>query len=127
MSSPDILIVDDDPDMVETLELVLCADGYSCRTASNGAEALDMAAAKRPGLVLLDMLMPVMNGWDCAHELRQRYGRTVPIVVVTASEHAGKRAAEADADDVLPKPFDIDELRRIVARHLDHKRDRATG
>jgi len=127
MSEPDVLIVDDDPDMRETLQLVLCRNGYKCRTASNGIEALDQAAAARPGVVLLDMLMPLMNGWDTAHELRERYGHTVPIIVVTASEHAGERATEVGADDVLAKPFDIDDLRRLVARHLGRAKDRATG
>lgn len=126
MSDPDVLIVDDDPDMLETMQLVLCSDGFSCRTASNGAEALTAAAASRPAVVLLDVLMPVMNGWDTAHELRQRYGHAVRIVVVTASEHAAERARELDADDVLPKPFDIDELRRMVAHHLGHPH-RAAG
>ena len=118
MSERDVLIVDDDPDMIETMQLVLAHAGYTCRTASNGVEALEQVAAQRPGVVLLDMLMPIMNGWDTAHELRERYGRTVPIIVVTASEHASRRAAEADADGVLAKPFDIDDLRRIVAHHV---------
>jgi CheY-like chemotaxis protein len=123
MSEPDVLIVDDDPDMVETMEMVLAVDGVACRTAANGVEALEKVAAQRPAVVLLDMLMPIMNGWDTAHELRERYGRTVPIIVVTASEHASRRATEADADGVLAKPFDIDELRRIVAHHLGRKRE----
>ena len=127
MIEPDVLIVDDDPDMLETMELVLSRDGYACRTASNGVEALEKVAAARPGVVLLDMLMPIMNGWDTAHELRQRYGRTVPIIVVTASEHSCARASEVDADAVLAKPFDIDELRRLVGRHVPRRPQRAAG
>lgn len=127
MSDHDILIVDDDPDMRETIELVLGGDGVRCRTASNGAEALEQAAAARPGVVLLDMLMPVMNGWDTAYELRKRYGHSVRIVIVTASEHAAERAREVDADDVLAKPFDIADLRRIVAHQLGGAPDLAAG
>jgi len=112
----DVLIVDDDPDMTETIAMVLEIDGYACRIAMNGREALVAAEAKRPGLVLLDMVMPVMNGWECARVLRERYGREIRIVAVTAAEHANARARQADADAVLSKPFDVDALRATVAR-----------
>jgi len=113
-----VLVVDDDPDMLDTITMVLEAAGYATRTATNGREALDEVAEHTPGLILLDMLMPIMNGWECARELRGRYAHSLPIVVVTAAEHARMRAEEVDADDVLAKPFDIHELRRIVAQHL---------
>jgi DNA-binding response OmpR family regulator len=113
--APDVLIVDDDPDMVETIAMVLEADGYSCRTATNGREALVAAEFKRPAIVLLDMVMPVMNGWDCARALRARYGHDIRVVAVTAAEHAVARGRQAGADDVLSKPFDIHALRAIVA------------
>jgi CheY-like chemotaxis protein len=121
MTERDVLIVDDDPDMRETMQLVLEHDGYPCRMASNGVEALEQAAITPPGVVLLDMLMPVMNGPDTAHELRERYGRTVWIIAVTASEHAGKRATDIGADAVLAKPFDIAELRRLISHYLGAK------
>lgn len=114
----DVLIVDDDPDMSETIAMVLEVDGYSCRTAMNGREALAAAEAKLPGLVLLDMVMPVMNGWECARMLRERYGSEIRIVAVTAAEHADARARQADADAVLSKPFDVAALRAMVARCL---------
>jgi Response regulators consisting of a CheY-like receiver domain and a winged-helix DNA-binding domain len=66
-------------------------------------------------------MMPVMDGWQCARELRARYGRRVPIVVVTAAEHAGARAAQVGGDDVLAKPFEMAELLRIVARYVPGK------
>jgi CheY-like chemotaxis protein len=112
----DVLIVDDDPDMTETICMLLEVDGYACRTAMNGREALAAAEAKRPGLVLLDMVMPVMNGWECARKLRERYGHEIRIVAVTAAEHADARARQADADAVLSKPFDVAALRAMVAR-----------
>jgi DNA-binding response OmpR family regulator len=113
-----VLIVDDDRDMAEVVKVVLDSAGWSCRLAENGARALDEAAEAMPGVVLLDMLMPVMNGWDCAHVLRERYGAGLPIVVMTASEHADSRRDEAGADDVLAKPFGIDELIRVVGTYL---------
>src|SRR5262245_7258978 len=114
----DVLIVDDDPDMVDVIELVLRTEGYGVRSAENGMRALEAVATEVPALVLLDRLMPVMDGWHFARELRARYGRDVPpIVVVTAAEHAQARAAEIDAADVVSKPFEVDELLRVVARH----------
>jgi CheY-like chemotaxis protein len=114
----DVLIVDDDRDMAEVVKAVLDSEGYRCRVASNGQQALEQVAAAMPGLVLLDMLMPVMNGWECAHELRLAYGRGLPIVVMTAAEHADSRRNQAEADDVLSKPFELDDLLRIVATYV---------
>jgi len=114
----DVLIVDDDPDMVTIIRIMLDDAGYQVRSARNGKEALESVAAKMPAVVLLDILMPVMDGWQCARELRARYGRRVPIVVVTAAEHAGARAAQVGGDDVLAKPFEMAELLRIVARYV---------
>lgn len=117
-SDGDVLIVDDNPDMVETIAMVLEAEGYRYRTATNGREALVAAEHKKPALVLLDMVMPVMNGWDCARALRARYGHGIRLVAITAAEHAAVRAREADADGVLSKPFNIHALQAIVARWL---------
>ena len=117
----DVLIVDDDPDMVTIIRIMLDDAGYQVRSARNGKEALESVATKMPAVVLLDILMPVMDGWQCARELRARYGRRVPIVVVTAAEHAGARAAQVGGDDVLAKPFEMAELLRIVARYVPGK------
>ena len=117
MMYADVLVVEDDPDLADVMLLALREAGYSVRCAGNGREALDAAAKQLPGLVLLDVLMPVMDGWQCARELRARYGRTLPIVVVTAAEHIRSRGHELGADDVLPKPFDIDDFLRTVAHY----------
>ena len=71
-----------------------------------------------PALIVLDMLMPVMNGWQFAREFRARYGPGVPIVVATAAEHVQHRGDEIDAAGVLPKPFEVSDLLRLVARHV---------
>ena len=114
----DVLVVDDDLDMVEVMELVLKDAGYPTRTALNGQQALDAVAQAMPALILLDMLMPVMNGWQFAQAFRSRYGRAVPIVVATAAEHIERRRNGLDVTDVLPKPFEISDLLRLVARHV---------
>ncbi|HEY7375855.1 MAG TPA: response regulator [Polyangia bacterium] len=114
----DVLVVDDDPDMVEVMQTVLHDAGYETRAACNGRQALDVVAARMPALILLDMLMPVMNGWQFAREFHARYGVAAPIVVATAAEHVHSRGDAIDAADVLPKPFEVSDLLRVVARHM---------
>src|SRR5262245_31378715 len=104
--------------MLEVMELVLRDAGYPTRCALNGRQALDAIAKGMPRLILLDMLMPVMNGWQFAREFRARYGDDVPIVVATAAEHVRTRCDGIDAADVLPKPFEVAELLRVVGRHV---------
>jgi DNA-binding response OmpR family regulator len=112
-----ILIVEDNRDMAEALSRALGCAGYSSRVAQNGALALDAVAACAPALVLLDILMPVMDGWQCARELRARYGNTIPIIVITAAEDAHARGAAIGAEAVLGKPFELDELLQLVKRY----------
>ena len=114
----DVLVIDDDADMIEVIELVLQDAGYRTRSALNGQLALAAVAAEMPALIVLDMLMPVMNGWQFAQEFRARYGRGVPIVVATAAEHVRSRTDALDVSDVLPKPFEVSDLLRLVARHV---------
>jgi len=118
----EVLFVDDDPDLRKAVRMMLHLAGYEVRCAENGKAALEAVVEKMPAVVLLDMLMPVMNGWECAAELRARFGRNVPIVVVTAAEHAHARAAQiGGVADVLQKPFDMDDLLRVVARYVPGK------
>jgi len=114
----DILIVDDDADMTEVIELILQEAGYRTRTAANGRDALEAVETAMPSLILLDMLMPVMNGWQFAREFRGRHGHAVPIVVASAAEHVHARGEEVAANDVLPKPFDVSDLMGVVGRHV---------
>jgi two-component system, OmpR family, response regulator MprA len=123
---PDILVVEDEPAMADAMLRVLDIGGYAPRRVANGLQALRAAAQRRPELVLLDILMPVMDGWQCARELRLRYGNSLPIVVVTAAEHAQARAAELGADDVLAKPFEMPVLLEVVARYTTDGRPEAT-
>jgi CheY-like chemotaxis protein len=110
-------VVEDDSDLVALMELVLTDAGYQVRTAPEGGAAHARVAEQMPGLILLDMRMPGMNGWEFAREFRARHGRAAPIVVVTAAENARARAAEVEADGWLSKPFEIDDVLRIVAHH----------
>jgi CheY-like chemotaxis protein len=111
-----VLVVEDDADLLGLMEMILAEGGYGVRTASDGRQALERVAEEMPGVILLDMRMPVMNGWEFAKEFRLRYGHAAPIVVVTAAENAKGRAAEIGAEAWLAKPFDLDDVIVLVAR-----------
>lgn len=113
-----ILVVEDDPDLLALVEMFLAESGRRVRTAPEGRAALARVAEEMPGLILLDMRMPGMNGWDFAREFRVRHGSECPIVVITAAENARRRAEEIGADAWLAKPFDLDEVLALVARFL---------
>ncbi len=105
-----ILVVEDDPDLLALMEMILDGEGYRVRTAREGGEALVRVAEEMPGLVFLDMRMPGMNGWEFAREFRSRHGAPCPIVVVTAAEDARRRAEEIAAQGWLAKPFEISDV-----------------
>jgi len=110
-----ILVVDDDPSILDMVAQVLDFEGYPVQTAADGAAALDAVAAARPSLVLLDMRMPVLDGWGFAQALRAR-GVQLPIVVMTAAQDARRWAKEIGAAGYLAKPFELLELLAVVER-----------
>jgi CheY-like chemotaxis protein len=112
-----ILVVDDDPAILATVEEILTSEGYDVATAINGAQALEAIERARPALVLLDMRMPVLDGWGFARELRTR-GVAVPVLVMTAAQDARRWAAEIAADGYLPKPFRLLDLLDAVERFV---------
>jgi CheY-like chemotaxis protein len=113
-----ILVVEDDPDLLALMEMILDGEGYRVRTAREGGEALARIAEEMPRLVFLDMRMPGMNGWDFAREFRARHGAACPIVVVTAAEDARRRAEEIAAQGWLAKPFEIGDVVAAAARYV---------
>lgn len=115
---PPILVVDDDPSILETVRVILESEGHPVVTATNGKEALDCLERVRPGLMLLDMRMPVLDGWGVAKALRDSPLR-VPIIVMTAAENARRWADEIQAEGFLAKPFDLNDLIDTVERHRD--------
>lgn len=114
----DVLVVEDERDLLLLMALILREAGFVIRTASDGREALDRVAGAMPALILLDMKMPVMNGAKFLREFDRRYGRLVPVVLVSAADDVARRAAEVAADGWLSKPFDPDALIEIVKRYL---------
>lgn len=111
-----VLVVDDDDDMLELECNALEKAGYRVARARHGGEALErLDDGEKPSLVLLDMRMPVMDGWTFAKALRERHGRRIPIVVVTAAQDSKLRADEVGAEGELGKPFELGKLYDVVA------------
>lgn len=108
-----ILVVDDEENIAQTLKYNLVREGYEVSTTGNGREALDMARNEQPDLIILDLMLPGMNGLDVCRTLRQT--STVPILMLTAKEEEVDKilGLELGADDYMTKPF---RLRELVAR-----------
>jgi two-component system, chemotaxis family, chemotaxis protein CheY len=113
-----ILVVDDDEAILHSVEIILADDGFPVVLASNGQEALALLEAHHPRLVLLDMKMPVMDGWTFAAAYRGRPGPHAPIIVMTAGRDSARRAAEISAEAFIAKPFDIDDLIGLVRQYV---------
>jgi two-component system alkaline phosphatase synthesis response regulator PhoP len=108
---PRILIVDDEPDMVRGLTDNLRFEGYETVAATSGADGLQLALQERPDLILLDVMMPGLSGWDVCRELR-RHGADIPIIMLTARGEEADRVQglELGADDYVTKPLSLREL-----------------
>ena len=104
-----ILVVDDDPNVLAMVTDILLFEGYTIQTATNGAEALAKVDQTMPALVLLDMRMPVLSGWDFARILKER-DIHLPILVMTAAHDAHKWAEEIGASGYVAKPFHLPDL-----------------
>ena len=111
-----VLIVDDDEGIRELVDMVLSDDGYEVLTAAHGAAALAVLEQRAPAVILLDMRMPIMDGWEFAQAYRQRPGPHAPIIVVTAGRDAASRAAQIQAAGMLAKPFRLAELLELVGQ-----------
>ncbi|MCV7267064.1 response regulator transcription factor [Mycolicibacterium doricum] len=106
-----ILVVDDDRAVRESLRRSLSFNGYSVELAQDGVEALDLIANNRPDAVVLDVMMPRLDGLEVCRRLRST-GDDLPVLVLTARDSVSERVAglDAGADDYLPKPFALEEL-----------------
>lgn len=111
-----VLVVDDDDQIRQMTSCVLELDGYEVVTAANGLAALGRLQRRPPSVILLDMMMPVMDGWRFSEAYRALPGPHAPIVVLTAAPDPAACAAEIGAAGYLAKPFEVDELLASVDR-----------
>jgi DNA-binding response OmpR family regulator len=119
--APPILVVDDEPSIVALLRLTLEQHGYRVETASNGVEALQKIIARKPRLLILDVMMPEMDGFELLRHVRDEPDLAdLPVIVLTAKSQDADVATgyEAGADMYLTKAFHPDELLRFVRRLL---------
>lgn len=111
-----VLVVEDDLDIRELVASVLAEHGHEVASAGDGREALGLLSAFAADVILLDMRMPVLDGWAFAREYAAQPGPHARIVVCTAARDASSSAASIRADAWLAKPFDLAELLQAVAR-----------
>jgi CheY-like chemotaxis protein len=114
---PSVLVVDDEPQVVWVLQFSLEAEGYTTYAANNGVEALHEIAQHRPNLMVLDIMMPTMDGWSVLEELRALPPDERPRVVVVSALSSLRdraKAAELGADAFVPKPFNVDDLLGVL-------------
>lgn len=118
MKSELILVVDDDPDILKILEDNLALDGFTVCSAATGKQALELLEAKSPGLVILDLALPDMDGIRVCRAIRQK--SDVPLIMLTARDAVSEKVLglESGADDYLVKPFDYLELAARIAARL---------
>jgi len=119
-----ILVVDDEPDVAQLLSLILKTDGYNVLVAVDGQEALEKARKEAPDLILLDVMLPKLDGYRVARMLKfdENY-KHIPIIMLTAKiqEKDKKTGMEMGADDYLTKPFEIPILQQKVREILARK------
>ena len=113
---PTVLVVDDDPDIRESIEELLRSDGLEAIVAAHGEEALRILEQRPIQVILLDLMMPVMDGRQMVEEMRRR-GIEVPVVLLSAGRDL-RRVAQELSLPAVEKPFDLDELLEKVREHL---------
>ena len=117
-----ILIADDETDIVETLQFMLEVEGFECLTAYNGEDALNLAKREMPDLLILDVMMPKINGYKVCSLLKfdAKY-KNIPILMVTArSQEEDKMIGEeTGADEYITKPFEINDVVEKVKKYLE--------
>ena len=117
-----VLIVDDEQDIVESLKFVLEASGFTCFCAYNGEEGLHMAKEVSPDLIILDVMMPKINGFKICRLLKydNKY-KNIPILMVTARSQDEDKliGEETGVDEYITKPFELDEIVKKVEGYLN--------
>ena len=106
-----ILVADDEQQLALAIKIRLQSKGYDVVTAKDGKEALALAQERRPDLVILDVVMPVMDGYSCLRELNTRFGRgKIPVMILTARDRMKDLFELEGIEDYIVKPFDHEDL-----------------
>lgn len=116
-----ILIVDDEADLIEAIKMRLETEGYEVVTALDGAEGLMKAKGDKPALILLDVMMPKLNGYQVCRELKSDAKcKDIPVVMLTARAQQTDKfwGREVGADDYITKPFEFGALLDIIKKYL---------
>lgn len=120
VEAKDVLVVEDEPYLCDLIADVLEAEGHTTRKASNGLEALERVREQRPQIILLDLMMPVMDGWEFMATLRSHpQWDGIPVVIITAVYDVARTKRETGARAVITKPFDIDQLAEAVRTYAN--------
>jgi len=120
-----ILVVDDEPNIVQTLKDRLEMNDFEVTVAYNGSDGLKIAEQEKPEVILLDVIMPVMNGLEMLEVLRQRpWGKSVSVIMLTARSQTQDmaRASACTIDDYIVKPFDLSELLEKIEGLLEQRK-----
>jgi DNA-binding response OmpR family regulator len=120
-----ILCIEDEPEMIDLIRLILTRRGFEVRGANGGKEGLEAIRAQRPDLVLLDLMMPDMDGWEVYQQMKaDEQMRDIPVIVVTAKAQSIDKVLGlhiAKVDDYIAKPFSPQELMSSVEKVLSRK------
>jgi CheY-like chemotaxis protein len=120
-----ILVVEDEPNARVALCELLRTSGYACASAADGVEALELTESFRPQAIIMDLLMPRLDGFETTRRLKADWvTRAIPILALTSSVTSEERrqAAQAGVDDFLTKPVDLPDLLQHLHQHLNHSR-----
>jgi DNA-binding response OmpR family regulator len=124
--SKTIVYIEDDPEMIDLVRLILNRRGYIVKGAEGGVQGYEMVLSEKPDLVLLDLMMPDMDGWDVYHKMKEQESiRNIPVIVITAKAQSidkvlGLRIAKVDA--YICKPFTPQELLSSVDQIFEQKK-----
>ena len=114
-----VMVVEDDRALADLVVSVLEEEGYAVQTARNGQEALNQVRESLPDIILLDLQMPVMDGWTFYSLLRQHKDTaTIPVIVTSSDEREARARSDLHAECFLQKPFEIDDLLIKIKNHL---------
>jgi len=120
-----ILCVEDEPEMIDLIRLILGRRGFEVKGANGGVEGLEMIRKEKPDLILLDLMMPVMDGWEVYQQIKaDENTRNIPVIVVTAKAQSIDKVLGlhiAKVDDYIAKPFNPQELLASVEKVLQSK------